>query len=283
VRLAIYDPAFILRPKLGALSDSSSSKYRRRYWIILSTVALVISTLTLAYCEELASIVIDLLGIGAGDWDEQRNKKVSCMPYRRWTSPEIWQVTSTAIGFAVCSFYILDFALNGLQASLRNLLLDVTPPAQLSAGNAWHGRMTNAGNIVGFGFGMCGCFLPLPVLNESLGFLPLAQLPIIRLLGGDQFRKFCVICIVILVATVWTTCVCHEEEERHEVHKKRRYVLSAINPLRGVSCVPRNFQDVLMNIKVAVINLPKPIRRVCYVQLFAFMGWWASSSHLLMP
>ena len=62
-------------------------------------------------------------------------------------------MTWTAIGFAVVSFYVLDFALNGLQASLRNLLLDVAPPGQLSSGNAWHGRMTNAGNIVGFGFG----------------------------------------------------------------------------------------------------------------------------------
>lgn len=34
------------------------------------------------------------------------------------------------------------------------------------------------------------------------------------------------------------------------------------------------FRDVFLNIKVAVMNLPKPIRRVCYVQLFAFMGWW---------
>jgi len=215
----------IAQPIIGALSDSSSSKYRRRYWIMLSTVALVISTLTLAYCQEVASILVDLFGVGAGDWDEQRNKRV----------------TSTAIGFAICSFYVLDFALNGLQASLRNLLLDVTPPAQLSAGNAWHGRMTNAGNIVGFGF----------------GFLPLAQLPVIRLLGGDQFRKFCVICIIILVTTVWMTCVFHEEEERPAVYKKHS-----------------KFQDVLLNIKIAVVNLPKPIRRVCHVQLFAFMGWF---------
>ena len=38
------------------------------------------------------------------------------------------QAKALAIGFAVVSFYVLDFALNGLQASLRNLLLDVTPP-----------------------------------------------------------------------------------------------------------------------------------------------------------
>ena len=71
----------ILKLHLGALSDSSPSKYRRRYWIILSTAALVISTLTLAYCQELASIMVDLLGVGAGDWDEKRNKRVSCMIY----------------------------------------------------------------------------------------------------------------------------------------------------------------------------------------------------------
>ncbi len=99
---------------------------------------------------------------------------------------------------AVISFYVLDFALNALQASLRNLLLDITPPEQLSAGNAWHSRMTQAGNIVGYGF----------------GFLPLASLPIIRLLGGDQFRKFCVIVIFVLVITVWITCYTQTEEER---------------------------------------------------------------------
>ena len=108
------------------------------------------------------------------------------------------QGSNVAIVLAVISFYVLDFALNALQASLRNLLLDITPPEQLSAGNAWHSRMTQAGNIIGYGF----------------GFLPLASLPIIRLLGGDQFRKFCVIVIVVLVTTVWITCYTQSEEER---------------------------------------------------------------------
>ncbi|EAU84891.2 hypothetical protein CC1G_00410 [Coprinopsis cinerea okayama7 len=216
----------VAQPVIGALSDSSTSKYRRRFWIVLSTVALVLSTLVLAYCEPLAAVVVDLLAVGQGDWDDRRNKIV----------------TNTAIGFAVVSFYILDFALNGLQASLRNLLLDVTPPNQLNEGNAWHSRMTNAGNIVGFGF----------------GFMPLAELPIIRLLGGSQFRKFCIICIVILVITVWMTCWFHEEEERPAHQQRRR----------------RGFGEVLDNIYKSMINLPRPIRRVCYVQLFAFMGWF---------
>lgn len=60
--------------------------------------------------------------------------------------------------------------MNGLQASLRNLLLDLTPPGQLSAGNAWHGRMTNAGNIVGFGLGklLLECCRQHPILSRIL-------------------------------------------------------------------------------------------------------------------
>ena len=51
------------------------------------------------------------------------------------------------------SFYCLDFALNGLQASLRNLVLDITPGEQLATANAWHGRFNHLGNIVGFTMG----------------------------------------------------------------------------------------------------------------------------------
>uniref|UniRef100_D8PPH9 MFS general substrate transporter n=2 Tax=Schizophyllum commune (strain H4-8 / FGSC 9210) TaxID=578458 RepID=D8PPH9_SCHCM len=215
----------VAQPIIGAISDSSTSKYRRRFWIASSTAALVFSTITLAYCQVLAAFFVDLFGVGAGDWDEARNHRVQ----------------STAIAFAVVSFYILDFALNALQASLRNLLLDIAPTSQINAGNAWHGRMTHAGNIIGFGF----------------GYFPLAQLPFLRWVGGDQFRKFCIICIVILVVTVWITCWCHEEEARPEVHQKNG-----------------KFREVLDSIWNAIIHLPKPIRRVCYVQLMAFMGWF---------
>ncbi|KAF7433062.1 hypothetical protein PC9H_005008 [Pleurotus ostreatus] len=216
----------IAQPLIGAISDSSPSKYRRRYWIMLSTFVLVISTFTLAYCESFAAFFVDLFGVGDGSWDERRNNRVN----------------GTAIGIAVVSFYLLDFALNALQASLRNLLLDVTPPAQLNSANAWHGRMTHAGNIVGYGF----------------GFLPLAEFPIIRLIGGDQFRKFCLVSLTLLIATVVVTCVCHEEEERPRSHKATESKLS----------------ELLSNIYNAARKLPRPIQRVCVVQIFAFMGWF---------
>ncbi|KAL4076097.1 major facilitator superfamily domain-containing protein [Scleroderma yunnanense] len=215
----------IAQPLIGAISDSSSSKYRRRYWVALSTVALVVATLGLAYCQNIAAFFVDLYGGGYGDWDPDRAK----------------QVTNGAITIAIFAFYLLDFALNALQASLRNLLLDITPPEQLNAGNAWHSRMTQAGNIVGYGF----------------GFLPLAKFPFLNFLGGDQFSKFCMVSIATLVITVWITCWFHEEREFVKKSDKQN-----------------KLGDILENIHSAVTTLPRPVRKVCIVQLCAFMGWF---------
>lgn len=44
-------------------------------------------------------------------------------------------------------------SLYSLQASLRNLVLDITPGEQLATANAWHGRFNHVGNIVGFTMG----------------------------------------------------------------------------------------------------------------------------------
>jgi hypothetical protein len=61
----------------GAISDSSTSKYRRRYWIVTSTIVLVFSTLALAYCQSIAAFFVDLFGGGLGDWDPERMKQVN--------------------------------------------------------------------------------------------------------------------------------------------------------------------------------------------------------------
>lgn len=135
------------------------------------------------------------------------------------------QASSVAIWLAVVSFYLLDFALNALQASLRNLVLDITPPEQLSAANAWHSRMSQAGNIFGYGF----------------GFLPLASLPIIRLLGGDQFRKFCVLVMFVLVITVWITCYTQKEEERVLQRQPDGYVTFVLKTSLSIQQLPGHF------------------------------------------
>lgn len=109
------------------------------------------------------------------------------------------------------------------------------------------------------------------------GFLPLAELPIIRLIKGSQFRKFCIICIFVLVITIAITCVCHEEEERprpRETNKCVHVTCIAQNNTYYLFLFRNGFREIIENIRVALINLPQPIRRVCFVQLFAFMGWY---------
>lgn len=41
-------------------------------------------------------------------------------------------------------------------------------------------------------------------------------MPVLRLLGGDQFRKFCVVSMTVLVITVWITCFTQDEKERDQ-------------------------------------------------------------------
>ncbi|KZT62932.1 MFS general substrate transporter [Calocera cornea HHB12733] len=215
----------IAQPLIGAISDSSASNWRRRYWVVTSTGALIVSTLTLAYCVGIAEVLVDIFAAGKSGPDAHKT------------------VQNTAIGLAVFSFYVLDFALNALQASLRNLLLDITPAEQLTIANAWHGRMTHAGNIIGF----------------TLGFLDLGSWPALAFLGGDQFRKVCVVSIFVLVFTIWITVATQHEDARDEEFK-----FSSGSKL----------WDIINNIYRAVLTLPKPVRRVCYVQVFSFMGWF---------
>ncbi|KZW04105.1 MFS general substrate transporter [Exidia glandulosa HHB12029] len=217
----------VAQPLIGAVSDASYSKYRRRKWVVASTGVLVASIILLSFTREIASVIVDLMNIGEGDWDPKR----------------LSAIKSIAIAIAIFAFYFLDFALNGLQASLRNLLLDVTPAEQLNQANAWHGRMNHAGSIIGNG----------------IGFINLAAFPLFNFLGGDQFRKFSFVVLIVLVSTVWITCFSHEEAPRTDNFRRQ-----------GRTSLISIFADIIKSIK----NLPKPIRRVCFVQLFAWMGWF---------
>jgi hypothetical protein len=65
-----------------------------------------------AYARAAAGFLNSLSGLG--DWDPDREEGIK----------------SLAITIAVLSFYVLDFSLNGLQASLRALILDRSPSSQ---------------------------------------------------------------------------------------------------------------------------------------------------------
>lgn len=107
-----------------------------------------------------------------------------------------------------------------------------------------------------------------------IGFLPLAKLSFLDFLGGDQFRKFCVVSIIMLVITVWITCFFHEEKETINRRKERWDItLLSYCTIAHPNVRHNRLYDVLENIYLAITSLPKPIKAVCFVQLFAFMGW----------
>ena len=58
------------------MSDNSSSKYRRRRWVVYSTIAITIAALALGFASELATQLVDLFNKGAGDWDPVRKSDV---------------------------------------------------------------------------------------------------------------------------------------------------------------------------------------------------------------
>lgn len=71
----------VVQPLIGAISDSSTSKYRRRFWVVASTALLVLSGLGLAFTDPVARAIVALIGGGQGDWDP-RNAEMVCFGYK---------------------------------------------------------------------------------------------------------------------------------------------------------------------------------------------------------
>ena len=147
---------------------------------------------------------------------------------------------------AVLSFVLLDLSINSLQAAARALILDTAPSSQHSRANAWHGRMTHVGNVAGY----------------AAGWYDLSSTPVLSWLGGDQFRKYAVVSVVGVAVCSIITCAAIREERRE--------------PSEGLPAVGvvAKMREATHHIYQSIRRLPRPVRRICLVQLFAFMGWF---------
>ncbi|CRK34844.1 hypothetical protein BN1708_019627, partial [Verticillium longisporum] len=85
---------------------------------------------------------------------------------------------------AVAGIYILDFAINTVQAAIRAFIVDCAPPHQQEAANAMASRIVGFGNIIGY----CAGYVNLP--------------PRLWFLGDSQFKILCAIASIALAATV---------------------------------------------------------------------------------
>ncbi|KAJ2725838.1 hypothetical protein GGI07_001045 [Coemansia sp. Benny D115] len=201
----------ITQPLVGVLSDRCTAKMgRRRPYIIGATILTILCLLIIGWTRELAG--------GRG---------------------------RLAVWLAVVAFYVLDFAVNCMQASLRALIVDVLPTEQQDRGTAWASRMIGVGNVTGY----------------LMGFMDLAQnLPF---LGSTQMQVLTSLAIGILATTIAVTCWF-----TNEIPISRSSARAAATGEGGGGL------QALGLMLAAARALPPVVKRVCRIQLFAWIGWF---------
>lgn len=211
----------LVQPYVGIRSDNCRISWgKRKPFIIGGAGATIVSLLMLAWTREIVGGFLGLFG-----------------------AERISQFVKTAIiVFAVIWVYVLDFAINTVQAAIRAFMVDGAPTHQQEATNAMASRMLGTFNIISYGLG----YLDLP---KYVWFL-----------GNTQFKVLCVIASVALGITVLVSCGLIKERDPNidgPPPKDRGGVLSF-------------FKSVFNSIK----RLPPQTRKVCEVQFFAWIGWF---------
>jgi solute carrier family 45 protein 1/2/4 len=169
--------------------------------------------------------------------------------------------TTGARVVAILSITALNVAIQPLQGGLRTLLVDASPPHQLATANAWASRLTSVANILGYLAG----FLDLSGSASPLG-------------SSSQFRVLCIFSASVLVVSVTLTCVAVRETPNTD--PETRVQAETI------------FKQVMLRLCYLYTrfrHVPTKVRRVYYVQFFAWLAWGpflyyiALYVHLLIP
>ncbi|KAI9722113.1 MAG: hypothetical protein M1828_004927 [Chrysothrix sp. TS-e1954] len=212
----------LVQPYVGIRSDNCRSRWgRRRPFIMGGAVATMISLLALSWTTSIVGGFLGFFGVA-------RDSRVTTV------CSQIW---------AVLLVYVLDFAINVIQAGIRAYIVDCAPTHQQEDANAWASRLVACGSIVG---------------NLS-GYVELPEL--LPFLGNTQFRVLCSIACISLVLTLTISCsIIGESDPR---------MLSNLSTESSAGVISL-FGSLFRSVK----RLPRQIRRVCYVQIFAWVGWF---------
>ncbi|KAJ6264046.1 General alpha-glucoside permease [Drechslerella dactyloides] len=206
----------LVQPYVGIRSDNCRIPWgKRKPFMIGGGIATIISLLILGWTKEICAFALPK------------------------GSPSLPTVT---IWLAVTMIYVLDFSINTVQAGIRAFIVDNAPPHQQDAANAWAGRMTGIGNVLGY----------------LSGYVNLPE--ILPWFGNTQFKVLCVIASVALGGTLAVSCGFIMERDPNEdgpADEKKNNVLAF-------------FGQVLHSAR----RLPPQVRRVCDTQFFAWIGWF---------
>ncbi|KAI0390241.1 MFS general substrate transporter [Xylariaceae sp. FL0594] len=211
----------LVQPYVGMLSDNCRVSWgRRKPFVLGGAVATSVAYMFLAWIRE---IIGGFLGLFGAD-------------------PESEGVKTVIIVVAVIWIYVLDVAVNTVQASIRAFIVDCAPPHQQEAANSMASRVVGLGNIIGYIAG--GINLP-----KYVWFF-----------GSTQFKDLCAIASITLCTTVaFSTSVVKERNPQ----------------LDGRPADDRTgLISFFVKIFVAIKRLPPQIAKVCVVQFFAWVGFF---------
>lgn len=213
----------LVQPYVGMLSDNCRVSWgKRKPFMLGGAAATMVSLMILSWTKD---IVGGFLGLFGAD-------------------PASEGVKVTTIVFAVIWVYILDFAINTVQAAIRAFIVDCCPAHQQEAANSMASRLTGVGNIIGYIAG----YVNLPKITWWL--------------GNTQFKDLCAIASIALGSTVLMSCL---------LIKERNPQLDEPSPAkRKKSGVFAFFISLFASMK----RLPPQIKKVCVVQFCAWVGFF---------
>lgn len=211
----------LVQPYVGIKSDNCRISWgKRKPFMIAGAIATIVSLMALAWTREIVGGIFSLFGADI----------------------ESGFVKNCIIVVAVLFVYILDFSINTVQAAIRAFMVDCSPTHQQEATNAWAGRITGMGNILGY----------------LSGYVNLPR--IMWFFGNTQFKVLCVIASLALGITVTISCIFIKERDPRREGP----------PAKDKGGVISFFKQVFGSIK----RLPPQTRKVCEVQFFAWIGWF---------
>ncbi|TGZ82699.1 MFS general substrate transporter [Ascodesmis nigricans] len=204
----------ICQPIVGVVADRSTSRFgRRRPVIMLGSIAVAMALFVLGWTKEIVGLFFE---------ESDFAKRVT-------------------IVLAVLAIYLVDFAINAVQACCRALIVDTLPQSQQQHGSAWASRMIAVGNIAGYFAGMV----------DLVGIFG-------KTFGDTQFKQLMVVSAVLLMICVGITCF--SVTERVLISRKAE-------GNQGILAIFKTIWSTLF-------NLPSNIRAICIILFWAWIGWF---------
>lgn len=208
-------------PYVGVVSDNCRSSWgKRRPFMVGGAAATVTGLLFLGWTREIVGGVLAIFG----------------------ADPESRGVGTVIIVAAVVGIYVLDIAINTVQAAVRAFIVDCAPAHQQEEANSMASRVTGFGNIMGYLAG----YVNLPTY---LWFL-----------GDNQFKILCALASIGLTVTVALSAAFIQE----------RNPLLDGSPVKKTPSILSFFFRIFRSIK----RLPPQTMRVCQVQFCAWVGFF---------